>query len=90
MTKNKKRTVNFSEKEIEILRSLVVKHKDKIGCQKSDNNTNLIKKNYGWLEIEIEFNSICGKTFIEGKILKNKYEKLKKRSKQKFSKKFFF
>lgn len=81
---NKKRSTNFSSKEENILISLVKKFKDQIECKRSDTNTNKIKLN-AWKRVTNEFNSISGENYRHLEVLRNKYDNLKKRSKQKFA-----
>ncbi|XP_074035390.1 uncharacterized protein [Leptinotarsa decemlineata] len=80
---NKKRSANFTSKEEHILISLVLKFKEQIECR-SDTNTNKLKLN-AWKRVTNEFNSISGENYRQLQVLKNKYENIKKRSKQKFA-----
>lgn len=81
---NKKRSTNFSSREESILISLVKKFKEQIECKKSDTNTNKIKLN-AWKRVTNDFNSISGENYRHLQILRNKYENVKKQSKQKFA-----
>lgn len=80
----KKRTINFSSKEVDILINLVAKYRDTIECKKTDRTSNNTKIE-AWLRLANEFNSISGEAYRDAKILRNKYENMKKRSKQKFA-----
>jgi hypothetical protein len=80
----KKRSTNFSAREETLLVELVRKYKNKIECKKSDTNTNKIKVQ-AWIDLSKEYNAISGDTYRDAKVLRSKYENLKKRTKQKFA-----
>ncbi|CAH0548575.1 unnamed protein product [Brassicogethes aeneus] len=82
MDQEKKRSRNFSCREESVLLSLVKEKKNRIECKKTDMNNNKIKEK-AWLEVAEEFNGICGETFRDVKVLRSKYENIKKRTKQK-------
>lgn len=85
MESNKKlRATNFTAKEEHVLINLVKKYKYEIECKRTDTNTNKIKAN-AWLQLAKEYNSMFGDCYRDCKILKNKYENIKKRTKQKFA-----
>ncbi|KAI4472112.1 hypothetical protein MML48_1g01845 [Holotrichia oblita] len=84
MAENIKRSNNFSNSEGRLLIELVEKNKDIIECKRTDTDNNR-KKTDTWKAIEKEFNSLSGQTFTDVKVLKNKYENIKKRTKKKVS-----
>ncbi|KAI4469096.1 hypothetical protein MML48_2g00005915 [Holotrichia oblita] len=85
MAENIKRSNNFSNSEgCRLLIELVEKNKDIIECKRTDTDNNR-KKTDTWKAIENEFNSLSGQTFRDVKVLKNKYENIKKRTKKKVS-----
>jgi hypothetical protein len=57
----------------------VRKYKNKIECKKSDTNTNKIKVQ-AWIDLSKEYNAISGDTYRNAKVLRSKYENLKKRT----------
>lgn len=77
-----KRASNFNTKEEAILIYLIQKYKAIIECRKTD-AVNNEKKNCTWAKIASEFNSTSGVIHRDVKILKNKYENIKKRTKKK-------
>lgn len=77
-----KRASNFNSKEEALLISLIQKYKGIIECRKTDAINNE-KKNSTWSKIASEFNSSSGVSYRDSKILKNKYENIKKRTKKK-------
>lgn len=79
-----KRSTNFTTKEDNILLSLVKKYRNEVECKKTDCNANKIKAS-AWLKIEEEFNMIGGEPYRDCKILRTKYENLKKRTKKKYA-----
>jgi hypothetical protein len=80
----KKRSTNFSAREETLLVELVRKYKNKIECKKSDTNTNKIKVQ-AWIDLSKGYNAISGDTYRDPKVLRSKYENLKKRTKQKLA-----
>jgi hypothetical protein len=72
------------QREETLLVELVRKYKNKIECKKSDTNTNKIKVQ-AWIDLSKEYNAISGDTYRDAKVLRSKYENLKKRTKQKFA-----
>lgn len=78
------RSTNFNSREENILIHLVKKYKGEVECKKSDTNTNKIKAE-AWVKICNEFNSQLGEPYRSDKTLKNKYENIKKRAKQRFA-----
>lgn len=81
------RSANFSKAEEKLLVKLVKKYQENLECKKSDTTTNRIKA-MTWQQVASEFNknSKNGEVYRDRKILKNKYENLKKRCKQKYLK----
>ncbi|CAG9840788.1 unnamed protein product [Diabrotica balteata] len=79
-----KRVSNFSKTEEKVLLDLVYKYKDYLECKKTDMTNNKMKWD-AWMKLAKEFNSVSGETVRDVKVLKNKYENLKKRTKQKFA-----
>lgn len=79
---NKKRAKNFSCDEVKILLELVKEKRDILGSKKSDSISNREKYD-SWKEIERRFNLLSGETFRNFKILRGKYENLKKTFKKK-------
>ncbi|XP_050497771.1 uncharacterized protein LOC126883292 isoform X2 [Diabrotica virgifera virgifera] len=79
-----KRVTNFSKNEETLLLDLVLKYKDILECKKTDTSNNKIKWEV-WMQLTKEFNSVSGETTRDVKGLKNKYENIKKRTKQKFA-----
>ncbi|CAG9773218.1 unnamed protein product [Ceutorhynchus assimilis] len=84
MEKNNFRATNFSAREENVLINLVKKYKNAVECKKSDTDNNRIKAE-AWQKIYTEFNNILGDPHRTTKVLKNKYENIKKRAKQKFA-----
>ncbi|CAG9759613.1 unnamed protein product [Ceutorhynchus assimilis] len=84
MEKKNFRATNFSAREENVLINLVRKYKNAIECKKSDTDNNRIKAE-AWQKIYTEFNSILGDPHRTAKVLKNKYENIKKRAEQKFA-----
>lgn len=84
MSQTKSRTTNFSAREENILINLVKKYKSEIENKKTDTNNNRIKAE-AWEKIYKEYNSILGDPHRCTKVLRNKYENIKKRAKQKFA-----
>ncbi|KAM7354510.1 uncharacterized protein ACRADG_006160 [Cochliomyia hominivorax] len=76
-----KRSSNFSTKEVKYLIQLVDNRKDIIESKKTDRNTSE-EKVKAWVEIEEEFNAVF-EDFRSFKVLKTKYENLKKNVKRK-------
>lgn len=81
MTGENKRSTNFTKNEETLLINLVKKYQDKIENKKTDTTTNKIKQD-AWVMLAADFNSQCGETPRDMKTLRNKYENLKKRCKQ--------
>ena len=77
-----KRGPNFSAKEEEVLISLVNKYRSQVECKRTDTNSNKVKA-AAWVKIETDFNAIVGDCYRSAAILRNKYENMKKRTKQK-------
>lgn len=82
MTSTPIRSANFTGKEEMLLISIVKKYKDILECKLSNTNVNQ-KKTGCWLQIEKEFNAVNDKYRAE-KILRKKYDNIKKRTKKKF------
>ncbi|KAJ8948828.1 hypothetical protein NQ318_013480 [Aromia moschata] len=80
-TKSFTRAANFNNEEEALLVSLVNKYKEKIECRKTDMMTNATKMET-WKKIANEFNSSSEVSFRDAKILKNKYDNIKKRTKK--------
>ncbi|XP_023302436.2 myb/SANT-like DNA-binding domain-containing protein 4 [Lucilia cuprina] len=76
-----KRSSNFSSKEVKYLIQLVDNRKDIIESKKTD-RTASEEKVKAWLEIEEEFNAVF-EDYRSVKVLKTKYENLKKNVKRK-------
>ncbi|KAL1493681.1 hypothetical protein ABEB36_009376 [Hypothenemus hampei] len=83
-TYGKKRTNNFTEAEVNVLVDLVKKYSDIIECKKSDTVTNADKAS-AWQKITNLFNSKFGNKHRDQKILKTKYDNLKKITKKKYA-----
>lgn len=81
MDSEKKRSANFSVKEETLLVSLVKKYKNILECKMSDTNTNQ-QKTSCWIKIEKEFNAVSGESFRSEKVLRKKYDNIKKRVKK--------
>lgn len=79
-----KRTANFTSEEEEILLNLVNKYKGILECRKTDNTTNH-NKAIAWQNVADEYNEAV-RIQRDVKHLKNKYENVKKRLKQKYAK----
>lgn len=84
MERKNSRAANFSTREENVLINLVKKYKNAVECKKTDSDNNKIKTEV-WEKIYSEFNSILGDPYRSIKVLKNKYENIKKRAKQKFA-----
>ncbi|XP_037809933.1 myb/SANT-like DNA-binding domain-containing protein 4 [Lucilia sericata] len=76
-----KRSSNFSTKEVKYLIQLVDNKKEVIESKKTDRTTSE-EKVKAWLEIEEEFNAVF-EDYRSFKVLKTKYENLKKNVKRK-------
>lgn len=84
------RRKNFKESELSAMLELVGMYKDilegKITDQVSNANVSMLKDKYRvWCIIEQKFNESSGVYHWDAKILKSKYEKLKKVSNKTFS-----
>ncbi|KAF5306998.1 hypothetical protein FQR65_LT18504 [Abscondita terminalis] len=84
MQSERKRTPNFTGNEEAQLLLLIKKYQKIIETKKSDTATNADKIS-ACKSIEGEFNAVCGESFRDWKVLKKKYENLKKRTKKKFA-----
>lgn len=84
VSKKFKRSNNFSVKEETLLVNLVKKYKNNIECKRTDANTNKIKS-MAWTKLVEEFNMMNGEIRRDLKTMKNKYENIKKRTKQKYA-----
>ncbi|KAJ3653971.1 hypothetical protein Zmor_013189 [Zophobas morio] len=78
------RAANFTKSEENLLLSLVSKYKNILECKLSNTDVNQ-KKIKCWQKIAIEFNSLSGQTYRDDKVLKKKYENIKKRTTKKFA-----
>ncbi|KAJ3646189.1 hypothetical protein Zmor_023786 [Zophobas morio] len=78
------RAPNFTKSEENLLLSLVSKYKNILECKLSNTDANQ-KKNQCWKKIEVEFNFLSGQTFRDHKVLKKKYDNIKKRTTKKFA-----
>lgn len=67
-----------------MLLNLVKKYKELIETKKTDTNTNKIIVD-AWINLAKECNSVCAEYHRDVKTLRNKYENIKKRTKQKFA-----
>lgn len=76
-----KRSSNFSTKEVKYLIQLVNNKKDIIESKKTDRTTSE-EKVKAWVEIEEEFNAVF-EDYRSYKVLKTKYENMKKNVKRK-------
>ncbi|KYM97815.1 UPF0439 protein C9orf30 like protein [Cyphomyrmex costatus] len=85
MTKKRKRErgSNFSNKEVEILVSIIQEFKN-IKCKRTDTTT-WRDKNAAWENVAKAFNSSSGEVFRSKKALKAKYEDIKKNIKKKLA-----
>lgn len=83
-SKRNARCPNFTQEEEQLLIGLVNKYKGVIECKKS-NTVSWKEKELTWKKIEKEFNSNCKNGFRSMKNLKEKYNNLKKRTKQKWA-----
>ncbi|XP_071056108.1 myb/SANT-like DNA-binding domain-containing protein 3 [Onthophagus taurus] len=79
------RTPNFTATKETILVGLVSKYQKVLETKRTDTTTN---KNKGtvWDKLTNEFNDRSGAVYRNSKILKNKSENIKRRTKEKFSK----
>ncbi|XP_018303522.1 myb/SANT-like DNA-binding domain-containing protein 4 [Mycetomoellerius zeteki] len=86
MTEKKKRErgSNFSNKEVEILVSIIQEFKNIIECKKTDATT-WRDKDAAWENVAKAFNSSSGEVFRLKKALKAKYEDIKKNVKKKLA-----
>lgn len=84
MEKKMSRSCNFNAREENILLNLANTYKDKVESKKSDTNNNKIKAD-ACIQICKEFNGISREVYRTHQVLKNKYENIKKRAKQKFA-----
>lgn len=81
----KRRTLNFSSKEDNVLLALIKeKYASQIENKKTDSNANKSKAE-AWIQLAKEFNSCCGDNYRDAKVLQNKYLNMKKRSKKRFA-----
>lgn len=71
------RSVNFTQKEVELLNELLAAHIHIIENKKSD-ATVWQEKEQSWVTIEAQFNSRSGEYFRSAKTLKAKYEGMKR------------
>lgn len=83
-SKMNSRCANFTYEEEQLLIKLVEKYKNIVECKKS-NSVTWKEKERGWHSIESEFNSSSGKCFRSVKNLKEKYNNIKKKTKQKWA-----
>uniref|UniRef100_A0A6P7G1M5 Regulatory protein zeste n=1 Tax=Diabrotica virgifera virgifera TaxID=50390 RepID=A0A6P7G1M5_DIAVI len=79
-----KRAPNFTSQEEKILVALSKKYSHIIENKMSNVNINN-QKMLTWTKIEEEFNSSVGTRFRDVKVLRKKYENIKKRTKRKFA-----
>ncbi|XP_072402984.1 uncharacterized protein [Diabrotica undecimpunctata] len=79
-----RRAPNFTAQEEKILVSLAKKYSHILENKMSNVDMNT-KKVVAWKKIEEEYNSSVGSNFREVKVLRKKYENIKKRSKRKFA-----
>ncbi|XP_008184168.1 myb/SANT-like DNA-binding domain-containing protein 3 [Acyrthosiphon pisum] len=84
MTPIKKKATNFSYKEEKPLLALVKKYASTIECKRTDINSNKLKAAF-YEKLAIEFNSVCDECYRSPKILRSKYENIKKCGKKVFS-----
>lgn len=79
-----KRSANFSCAEINFLLELVEKRKSIIECKKTDRTTSE-EKLESWKDLAKDFNARYGENYRTDKVLRTKYENLKKTAKKNFS-----
>lgn len=84
MATNRKRTANFTFKEEQFLINLIEKYQDNLENKKTDAGSNS-QKNAAWIKIENEFNTLNGEPYRDRKVLKKKYENMKKATKKKLA-----
>lgn len=77
-----KRNPNFTYTETNCLLELVGKYKHIIECKKTDSGAKFEREKV-WKKIEAEFNNSCGDVFRDSKVLKSKYDNVKKSTKRK-------
>lgn len=82
--KKRERSSNFSNKEIELLISIIQDFKTIIECKKTDATT-WREKDAAWENVAKAFNSSSGEVFRSKKTLKAKYEDIKKNIKKKLA-----
>lgn len=81
----KKRSANFSTKEESVLVSLGKKYKSILECKMTDMKTHH-EKGECWSKLEAEFNACSGEVYRSRKVLRKKYDNIKKRVKHKYAK----
>ncbi|KAF2885565.1 hypothetical protein ILUMI_20633 [Ignelater luminosus] len=81
----KRRSSNFTPKEVKTLLALIKKYRGYIECRKTDSRTNEMK-NLAWEKITREFNGILSDGIYRSvNTLRQKYENTKKQSNRKFA-----
>ena len=78
---NSKRASNFAPSEENLLLELVCKYSHIVECKKTDTVSNKTKE-ATWCKVEKEFNANSNIGFRSAKVLKNKFENIKKRSRK--------